>query len=76
MDFPTGLGHLAVQFLSKMGCQVVVFSSTESKKDEAFQLGASEFYATKGKDKLDIGKPLNQLFVTTSGSPNYDLFVP
>ncbi|KAH8827377.1 chaperonin 10-like protein [Flagelloscypha sp. PMI_526] len=71
-----GLGHLAVQFLSKMGCQVVVFSSTDSKKDEAFKLGASEFYVTKGKDKLEIGRPLNQLFDTTSAPPNYDLYVP
>ncbi|OJJ88327.1 uncharacterized protein ASPGLDRAFT_71408 [Aspergillus glaucus CBS 516.65] len=43
-----GLGHLAIQFAAKMGCDVVVFSSTEDKREEALKLGASEFYATKG----------------------------
>ena len=27
-----GLGHLAIQFASKMGCDVVAFSSGESEK--------------------------------------------
>jgi D-arabinose 1-dehydrogenase-like Zn-dependent alcohol dehydrogenase len=27
-----GLGHLAIEFASKMGCEVVVFSGTEAKK--------------------------------------------
>jgi D-arabinose 1-dehydrogenase-like Zn-dependent alcohol dehydrogenase len=39
-----GLGHLAIQFAAKMGCEVVVFSSTESKRREALQLGATEYY--------------------------------
>jgi uncharacterized zinc-type alcohol dehydrogenase-like protein len=34
-----GLGHLALKFLSKWGCEVVAFTS-ESKKDEAMTLGA------------------------------------
>ena len=47
-----GLGHMAIQFASKMGLEVVVFSSTESKKQEAVGFGASEFHATKGRDSL------------------------
>ncbi|EEB99939.1 hypothetical protein MPER_00249, partial [Moniliophthora perniciosa FA553] len=47
-----GLGHLAIQFAAKMGCDVVVFSSSESKRKEALALGASEFYATKGVANL------------------------
>lgn len=72
-----GLGHMAIQFLGKMGCQVIVFSSTESKREEAMELGATEFYATKGKKagELDIGKKLNQLFITTSGAPDWGLCV-
>ena len=35
-------GHLAIQFASKMGCNVVVLSGSDKKKDEAMQLGAHE----------------------------------
>jgi D-arabinose 1-dehydrogenase-like Zn-dependent alcohol dehydrogenase len=30
-----GLGHLAIRFVKAMGCEVVVFSSTDSKKEQA-----------------------------------------
>ncbi|KAG0700297.1 hypothetical protein DFH29DRAFT_1080778 [Suillus ampliporus] len=71
-----GLGHLAIQFAAKMGCEVVVFSGTESKKEEAKSLGATEFYATRGASKLEIGKPIKHLFVTTSRIPDWNLFLP
>ncbi len=64
-----GLGHLAIQFASKMGCEVVVFS-------EAMKLGATQFIATQGQDKFDIGKPLNHLLVTTSVPPEWKKFIP
>jgi alcohol/geraniol dehydrogenase (NADP+) len=35
-----GLGHLALQFLNKWGCDVTAFSSTPGKDVEAKQLGA------------------------------------
>ena len=47
-----GLGHLAVQFLSKWGCEVTAISSSHSKDDEAKKLGATHFIATKGTDEL------------------------
>ncbi|KAL4066912.1 chaperonin 10-like protein [Scleroderma yunnanense] len=71
-----GLGHLAIQFAAKMGCDVVVFSSTESKRDEAMALGAHEFYATKGAKNLDIGRPVDHLIVTTSMNPDWKLYLP
>jgi D-arabinose 1-dehydrogenase-like Zn-dependent alcohol dehydrogenase len=46
-----GLGHLAIQFAARIGCEAVVFSGTESKKEEAKSFGATEFYATKGASK-------------------------
>ena len=49
-----GLGHLAVQFARAMGLEVVVFSSTDSKKQQAFELGASHFVATKGQTELSF----------------------
>ena len=71
-----GLGHLAIQFASNMGCDTVVFSGTDSKKDEAFKLGANAFFATKGVDKLDIGRTVDVLLVTTSAQPTWDLYLP
>lgn len=38
-----GLGHLALQFASKMGCEVTAFSSTPDKEAEARGLGAHHF---------------------------------
>jgi len=71
-----GLGHLAIQFAAKMGCEVVVFSGTESKREEAVELGADEFYATRGLEKLQIGSKLDYLIVTTSQQPDWSLYLP
>ncbi|ESK90148.1 nadp-dependent alcohol dehydrogenase [Moniliophthora roreri MCA 2997] len=74
-----GLGHLAIQFAAKMGCDVVVFSSSESKRKEALALGASEFYATKGVANLaDLGmkKPVKHLLLANSGSTNLGMYYP
>jgi D-arabinose 1-dehydrogenase-like Zn-dependent alcohol dehydrogenase len=65
-----GLGHLAVQFLAKMGASVVVFSSTDSKREEALRLGATEFHATKGVTKFEMAK-LDHLLVTTNFLPDW-----
>lgn len=35
-----GLGHMALQFLSKWGCEVTAFTSSEGKHAEALKLGA------------------------------------
>ncbi|HEX4083325.1 MAG TPA: NAD(P)-dependent alcohol dehydrogenase [Chthoniobacteraceae bacterium] len=47
-----GLGHVALQFLSKIGCEVTAISSTHSKDAEARGFGATDFIATKGTDEL------------------------
>lgn len=66
-----------VQFASKMGCDTVVFSGTDSKKDEATKLGAHSFYATKGVKELNIGpRGLDALLVTTSAKTDWDLYLP
>ena len=37
-----GLGHLAIQFASKLGIKVTVFTTSQDKADFAKNLGASE----------------------------------
>lgn len=72
-----GLGHLAIQFASKMGCDVAVFSGTDSKQAEAMNLGANTFYATKDKKSLDIGKKkIDVLIVAASVPPDWSLYIP
>lgn len=38
-----GLGHMAALFAKAMGCAVTAFSSSDSKLDDALELGADEF---------------------------------
>jgi D-arabinose 1-dehydrogenase-like Zn-dependent alcohol dehydrogenase len=45
-----GLGHLAVQYASKMGYEVAVLSSGDDKADFAKQLGAHHYINTKKSD--------------------------
>jgi D-arabinose 1-dehydrogenase-like Zn-dependent alcohol dehydrogenase len=37
-----GLGHMALQFLNKLGCEVTAFTSSEGKAREAKQLGGAQ----------------------------------
>ncbi|OKL57276.1 hypothetical protein UA08_07580 [Talaromyces atroroseus] len=74
-----GLGHLAIQLAAKMGCDVVVFSSTDDKKEESKKLGANEFYATGGVSDystLGVTKPIDRLLITSSAKFNLGLFYP
>lgn len=47
-----GLGHLAVQFLRAWGCEVTAFSSSESKADEARELGAHRVLSSRDAEAL------------------------
>jgi len=47
-----GLGHLAIQYLAKFGCEVTAISGTTSKEAEARRLGATDFIATQTPDAL------------------------
>lgn len=71
-----GLGHLAIQYAAKMGCDVVVLSGTDSKEKEARELGASEFIAMKGKKELKLNRKIDALLVTTSANPDWSLLMP
>jgi uncharacterized zinc-type alcohol dehydrogenase-like protein len=50
-----GLGHMALQFANKWGCEVHAFTTSDSKEAEAHQLGAHFVHNTKREDAL---KPL------------------
>jgi alcohol/geraniol dehydrogenase (NADP+) len=47
-----GLGHLALQFANKWGCEVHAFTTSDSKEAEAHQLGAHYVHNTKQEGAL------------------------
>lgn len=47
-----GLGHMALQFLNAWGCEVTAFTSSESKKKEALDMGAH--YTLNSRDATEI----------------------
>lgn len=64
-----GLGHLAIQFASKLGSEVVVFSSPPAKEKEAREFGASEFYLIAEPE--EITKPVDVLILAGTVYPDW-----
>jgi len=48
-----GIGHIGVKIAKAMGCEVTVFSQTESKKELALKLGSDEYIATNDLQVFD-----------------------
>jgi len=74
-----GLGHLAIQFAFRMGCDVVAFSNSSSKREEAFALGAREFYAVKHIEDyatLGLKKPLDALMICAPENVDLGKYYP
>jgi len=47
-----GLGHMGVKFAHALGAHVVVFTTSESKKEDALRLGADEVVLSKNADEM------------------------
>lgn len=41
-----GLGHMAILFVKAMGAEVTAISRTDAKREDAFKLGATNYFAT------------------------------
>jgi alcohol/geraniol dehydrogenase (NADP+) len=54
-----GLGHLALQFLNKWGCEVYAFTSNDAKREEAARLGAH--HAVNSRDSAQLAKLASSL---------------
>lgn len=70
-----GLGHLAIQFAAKMGCEVVVFSSSESKREDALKLGATEYHVLTAESSLEGIKQVNHMLLCGSAQPDFKRYV-
>ncbi|KAF9101917.1 hypothetical protein BGX27_011277 [Mortierella sp. AM989] len=63
-----GLGHLAIQWARAMGCdEVVAISTSDSKKEEAKNLGATKFINSKKPEEMkESAGSLDIVLCTTS----------
>lgn len=64
-----GLGHLALRFLNKWGCEVIAFSSNDSKTEEAKSLGAHR--VVNSRDAKQLASMAGQLnfIISTANVP-------
>ena len=71
-----GLGHLAVQFLNKWGCEVTAFTTSDAKRDEALAMGAHHVVNSRDEAQLEaIAGSLNFILSTVNADLNWPLFL-
>lgn len=70
-----GLGHLALQFADKWGCEVTAFSTSPDKADEAKKLGADLIADTRSETELEKLAGKFDMILTTVNQPlNWQLY--
>ncbi|MBC7797389.1 MAG: zinc-binding dehydrogenase, partial [Pyrinomonadaceae bacterium] len=60
-----GLGHLALQFADKWGCEVTAFTSDSSKTDELKEMGADFVVNSRSDEELAKLKAKFDLIIST-----------
>ena len=71
-----GLGHLALAFLNKWGCEVTAFTSSDSKREEALKLGAHKIVNTRDKEQLKkIAGSLNFVLSTVNATLDWNEYI-
>lgn len=65
-----GLGHMALQFANKWGCEVHAFTTSDSKEAEARQLGAHYVHNTKQDGVLKKLSRSLDLIISTINAPS------
>lgn len=71
-----GLGHLAVQFLNKWGCEVTAFTSSDSKSEDARRMGAHNIVNSRSDEEVGkIAGSLDFIICTVNVPLNWDAYV-
>ena len=71
-----GLGHLALQFLNKWGCEVTAFSSSPGKEDEAKKLGAHHVINSRDDAAMKkIAGSLDFILNTANANLNWQAYL-
>ena len=71
-----GLGHLAVKFLSKWGCEVTAFTSSDGKAEEARGFGAHHVINSRDSAKLaPLAGSLDFILVTANVTLDWSAYI-
>ena len=67
-----GLGHMGVKFAHALGAEVVVFTTSPGKKEDALRLGADQVVVSKNSDEMQ--KHVGSFdFILDAVSANHDI---
>ena len=70
-----GLGHMGIKLAHAMGAHVVAFTTSESKRQDALDLGADEVVVSLNKDEMaKHGRSFDFILNTVAASHNLDAF--
>ncbi len=71
-----GLGHMALKFLSKWGCEVIAFSSSPDKKEAILKMGATKVINSRDPKELkSITGYLDLIINTTNVKLDWDAYL-
>jgi len=71
-----GLGHMALKFLNKWGCEVIAFSSNPDKKESILEMGATKVVDSTNPEELaKIAGSLNFILNTTSVTLDWNSYL-
>jgi uncharacterized zinc-type alcohol dehydrogenase-like protein len=71
-----GLGHMALQFLNKWGCDVTAFTSSANKADEARSMGAHRIVNTHSAEELaKVASSFDFILSTVNANLNWDAYL-
>ncbi|MGB5227359.1 MAG: NAD(P)-dependent alcohol dehydrogenase [Eudoraea sp.] len=71
-----GLGHMALKFLNKWGCEVVAFSSNPDKKEQIMAMGATKIVNSRDPEELEsIAGSLDFILNTTNVTLDWNSYL-
>jgi len=71
-----GLGHMALKFLNKWGCEVIAFSSNPDKKEQILAMGATKVINSRDPKELEsITGSLNFILNTTNVTLDWNSYL-
>jgi uncharacterized zinc-type alcohol dehydrogenase-like protein len=71
-----GLGHMALKFLNKWGCEVIAFSSNPDKKESILKMGATKVVDSTNPEELEkIAGSLNFILNTTNVTLDWNAYL-
>ncbi len=71
-----GLGHMALQFLNKWGCEVTAFSTSPEKEEDAKKLGAHHFINSKDDGAMKrAANHFDMILVTVNVELDWETYI-